>query len=239
MHGQRPRRGGGSLAHLPALLDTKEEAVLGALDPKGELIARRPAGAPGTRGHLGRAAPEPGPPHRRVPPGPCRITQPRPPHRPEHRAAQRPSRQAATLAGPAGRRDRRTPRRRRGNRSLRPAVYAAATLEALQIATSQWVASDGQLDLIALVDEAAGLLKPGQPRRRAEELGTRGGRPATDHQRRAGNVRGQVEPPVVRDESPLFRTTGGYFPAQGICCLAASDCRRNCDAGYWGCAMGH
>jgi hypothetical protein len=41
-----------------------------------------------------------------------------------------------------------------------PAVYAAATLEALQIATDRWVASDGQLDLIALVDETTGLLTP-------------------------------------------------------------------------------
>jgi hypothetical protein len=43
---------------------------------------------------------------------------------------------------------------------LRPAVYAAATLEALQIATDRWVASDGQLDLITLVDQATGLLEP-------------------------------------------------------------------------------
>jgi len=47
---------------------------------------------------------------------------------------------------------------------LRPAVYAAATLEALQIATARWVASDGQLDLIALVDEATGLLAPASRR---------------------------------------------------------------------------
>jgi hypothetical protein len=43
-----------------------------------------------------------------------------------------------------------------------------ATLEALQIATDRWVASDGQLDLIALLDGATSLLTPASRRRPAK-----------------------------------------------------------------------
>lgn len=139
--------------------DTKEEAVLGALDPKGELIAgalrERPAPEDiwaALRRSLDPLIDE----CRQDPAGSlnlARLIGLSTVLRSGHLDKQRRWRGllAAAIAGRLGV-DEAT--------DLRPAVYAAATLEALQIATSQWVASDGQLDLIALVDEAAGLLKP-------------------------------------------------------------------------------
>ena len=139
--------------------DTKEEAVLGALDPKGELIASALRERPGSE-HIWAALRRSLDPlidkYRQDPAAAlnlARLIGQSTALRSGHLEKQRRWRGllATAIAGRLGA-DEAT--------DLRPAVYAAATLEALQIATDHWVASSGQLDLIALVDETTGLLTP-------------------------------------------------------------------------------
>jgi AcrR family transcriptional regulator len=143
--------------------DTKEEAVLGALDPKGELIAGALRDRPGSEpiwAALRRSLDPLIDEYRRDPAGSlnlARLIGQSTALRSGHLDKQRRWRGllAAAIAERLGVDE------AFGERAdLRPAVYAAATLEALQIATDRWVASDGQLDLIALVDQATGLLEP-------------------------------------------------------------------------------
>jgi AcrR family transcriptional regulator len=148
--------------------DTKEDAVLGALDPKGELIANALRERPGSE-HIWAALRRSLDPlideYRQDPAGAlnlARLVGQSTALRSGHLDKQRRWRGllAVAIAERLGV-DEAT--------DLRPAVYATATLEALQIATDRWVASDGQLDLIALVDEATGLLTPASRRRTARQ----------------------------------------------------------------------
>jgi AcrR family transcriptional regulator len=139
--------------------DTKEDAVLGALDPRGELIASALRDRPRSE-HIWAA-----------------LRRSLDPLIDEYRQDPASALNLARLIGQStalrsGHLDKQ--QRWRGllaaaiaerlgvdeEGDLRPAVYAAATLEALEIATARWVASDGRLDLIALVDEATSLLTP-------------------------------------------------------------------------------
>jgi AcrR family transcriptional regulator len=147
--------------------DTKEDAVLGALDPKGELIASALRQRPGSE-HIWAALRRSLDPlieeYRQDPASAlnlARLIGQSTALRSGHLDKQR--RWRSLLAAATAERlgvDEAT--------DLRPAVYAAATLEALQIATDRWVASEGQLDLIALLDGATSLLTPAS-RRRAEK----------------------------------------------------------------------
>jgi AcrR family transcriptional regulator len=148
--------------------DTKEDAVLGAVDPKGELIASALRERPGSE-HIWAALRRSLDPlideYRADPAGAlnlARLIGQSTALRSGHLGKQR--RWRDLLAGAIAERlgvDEGT--------DLRPAVYAAATLEALQIATDRWVASDGQLDLTALVDETTGLLTPASHKRAARQ----------------------------------------------------------------------